>query len=116
MVEDEPALLTVTTRLLEGLGYSVVGASGPADAIRLAKECADRVQLLLTDVVMPEMNGRALSDHLLKLHPHLKLLFMSGYTGDIIANHGVLAAEGRFIQKPFSTAELAVMVRKALDS
>ena len=94
LVEDEPAILKLTTRMLEQLGYTVLAASTPGEAIRLAREHAGEIHLLMTDVVMPEMNGRDLARNLLSLYPHLKCLFMSGYTADVIAHHGVLD-EGR---------------------
>jgi|WetSurMetagenome_2_1015567.scaffolds.fasta_scaffold01301_13 two-component system, cell cycle sensor histidine kinase and response regulator CckA len=114
LVEDEPALLAMTTIILETQGYSVLTASTPGEAIRLAGERAGEIHLLMTDVVMPEMNGRDLAKNLLSLYPHLKCLFMSGYTADVIAHHGVLDKELYFIQKPFSMKELGAAVREAL--
>ena len=84
--------------------------------IRLAKEHAGEIHLLITDVVMPEMNGRDLAKNLLGLFPEIKRLFMSGYTANVIAHHGVLDEGVQFLQKPFSPAELAAKVREALDS
>jgi YesN/AraC family two-component response regulator len=81
----------------------------------VAGENAGKVHLLLTDVVMPEMNGRDLARKLLTQHPGLKCLFMSGYTADVIAHHGVLDEGVQFIRKPFSTRDLSVKVREALD-
>jgi len=81
----------------------------------LAREHGNKINLLLTDVVMPEMNGRDLAGHLSALYPDIKLLFMSGYTADIIAHKGVLDEGAAFIQKPFSKVELAVKVRGVLD-
>jgi PAS domain S-box-containing protein len=116
ITEDEPAILAVTTRLLERLGYTVLAAGTPSEAIRLATENPDGTHLLMTDVVMPEMNGRDLAGKLLSLQPDLKRLFMSGYTADIIAHHGVLDEGVHFIQKPFSIEDLAAKVREVLDS
>ncbi len=115
LVEDESAILKLTTMLLEMQGYAVLPASTPGEAIRLAREHAGEIQLLMTDVVMPEMNGRDLAKNLLSLYPHLKRLFMSGYTADMIAHHGVLDEGVHFIQKPFSIKGLAAKVREALD-
>ncbi len=115
LVEDEPAMLRTTTLILERQGYTVLAASTPGEAIRLAREHADEMHLLMTDVVMPEMNGRDLAKHLLSLYPHLRRLFMSGYPADVIARHGVLDPGVHFIQKPFSMKGLAVKVREALD-
>ncbi len=116
LVEDELAILEMTTMLLERQGYTVLAASTPGEAIRLAREHAGEVQLLMTDVVMPEMNGRDLAKNLLALYPYLKRLFTSGYTADVIAHHGVLDAGVHFIQKPFSIKGLAAKVREVLDS
>ena len=102
--------------MLERQGYTVLAAGTPGEAIRLAQEHAGEIHLLMTDVVMPEMNGRDLAKNLLALTPHLKCLFMSGYTADVIAHHGVLDEGVQFIQKPFSTEDLAAKVRDALDA
>jgi PAS domain S-box-containing protein len=116
LVEDEPAILEMTTMMLTGFGYMVVVAANPGEAICLAQEHKGRIDLLMTDVVMPEMNGRDLARSLLSLYPELKRLFMSGYTADVIAHHGVLDSGVHFIQKPFSMSELAAKVRETLDS
>jgi len=115
LVEDDPSILEMTTRMLEKQGYTVLSASTPGAAIRLALERSGEIHLLMTDVVMPEMNGRDLAKNLLSLYPHIKRLFMSGYTADVIAHHGVLDEGVYFIQKPFSIKELAAKVRVALD-
>ena len=115
LVEDEPEILKGVKRILETLGYRVLAASMPGEAIRLAKAHAGEIHLLITDVVMPEMNGRDLAKNLLSLYPYLKRLFMSGYTADIIAHHGVLDEGVHFIQKPFSTQNLAAKIRQALS-
>lgn len=116
IVEDEPAILDMGKQLLEMLGYRVLAAGTPGEAIRLAEDHIGEIYLLLTDVIMPEMNGRELAKKLLSLYPDLKRLFMSGYPADIIANHGVLDEGVQFIQKPFSLDALAAKVREALDS
>lgn len=115
MVEDEPAILNLGKQLLEMLGYRVLAAGTPGEAIRLAEEHSGEIHLLLTDVIMPELNGRELAKKLLSLYPGLKRLFMSGYTADVIAHHGVLDEGVHFIQKPFSLDALAAKVREALD-
>ena len=86
------------------------------EAIRLARENAGNINLLITDVVMPEMNGRDLARNLLSLYPDLARLFMSGYTADVIAHQGVLDESVHFLQKPFSGEDLAAKVREALDA
>ena len=115
VVEDEAAILNLSKLMLEGQGYRVLTAGTPAEAIRLAEKHAGEIHLLMTDVVMPEMNGRDLAKKLLSLYPNLKRLFMSGYTANVIAHHNVLDEGVHFIQKPFSIKDLAAMVRKALD-
>jgi len=115
LVEDESAILALGTRILERLGYQVLAASTPGKAIRLAEEHSGEIQLLITDVVMPEMNGRDLAKRLLSLYPNLKRLFMSGYTADVIAHHGVLEEGVHFLQKPFSMKQLEIDVREALE-
>jgi CheY-like chemotaxis protein len=114
LVEDEGAILKMTTRMLQGLGYAVLAANSTEVAIRLAKAHAAAIHLLMTDVVMPEMNGRDLAEHLMSFMPQLKCLLMSGYTADIISRQGKLDAGLHFIQKPFSKNELAAKVRTAL--
>ncbi|EKD40047.1 MAG: two-component sensory box histidine kinase/response regulator [uncultured bacterium] len=114
VVEDEPALLRMTKILLEKLGYRVLTAGTPGEAIGLAEEYASEIQLVITDVVMPEMNGRDLAERLQFLYPSIKVLFMSGHTATIIAHRGVLNEGVNFIQKPFSMKNLAVKVRDAL--
>jgi two-component system, cell cycle sensor histidine kinase and response regulator CckA len=115
LVEDESAILEMTTRILERLGYTVVAAATPGEAIRLAHEYRGRIDLLMTDVVMPEMNGRQLTGNLLSHYPDLKRLFMSGYTADVIAHHGVLEEGVHFIQKPFSMKDLGGKLREVLE-
>jgi PAS domain S-box-containing protein len=115
VVEDEPAILKMAKRMLEKLGYQVLAASMPSEAIGLAEEHASEIHLIITDVVMPEMNGRDLADHLQLLYPGMKMLFMSGYTANVIAHRGVLDEGVNFIQKPFSIKELAIKVQEALS-
>jgi len=116
LVEDEPTLLQMSKIMLERLGYTVLAAGTPGEAIRLAGEYAGQIHLLATDVIMPEMNGRELSLRLLESRPEMKCLYMSGYTANIIANQGVLKEGVSFIQKPFSKNELASKVREAMES
>jgi len=115
LVEDEVDILKMVKRGLENQGYTVLAASTTGEATLLAREHADDIQLLVTDVIMPEMNGRDLRTSLLSLCPGLKCLFMSGYTADVIAQRGVLGKEAHFIQKPFSSKELGAKVREVLD-
>jgi CheY-like chemotaxis protein len=115
LVEDEPSLLELSKLLLETQGYQVLPAGTPGEALRLAEEFRGKIHLLMTDVVLPEMNGRELAQKMLALYPHLKCLFTSGYTANVIAHHGVLDENVHFIQKPFSRRDLAAKVREALD-
>ena len=116
LVEDEPALLEMTTLMLESQGYTVMAASTPGEAIKLARECRGTIDLLLTDVIMPEMNGRDLAKNILSIYPGLKRLFMSGYTADVIAHHGVLDKGVHFIQKPFNRKMLISKIKEILNS
>ncbi|PKN76338.1 MAG: hybrid sensor histidine kinase/response regulator, partial [Deltaproteobacteria bacterium HGW-Deltaproteobacteria-1] len=115
LVEDEPTILEMTSIMLENLGYTVLTAVTPGEAIRLAGEHNAQIDLLLTDVVMPGMNGRDLAQNMMHFHSGIKHLFMSGYTADIIAHQDVLDEGVNFIQKPFSAKSLAEKVREALS-
>ncbi len=115
LVEDEPSILQMTSVLLTTRGYTVLPASTPRAALRLAKENKGAIDLLITDVVMPGMNGRELAQQLQTAFPALRCLFMSGYTADVIADRGVLEDGVAFIQKPFTTNELFAKVRSTLD-
>ena len=115
VVEDEAMILRIAQRTLVNLGYTVLAASSPEEAIRLAQEYGQTIHLLMTDVVMPEMNGLDLSKRIVLHHPQIRRLFMSGYTADVIAHQGVLSEGLHFISKPFSIQELSKKVRAALD-
>jgi len=115
LVEDEQSVLMVGKTMLERFGYKVLTASTPREAIRLIEEHDEPIHLVLSDVVMPEMNGRELTEKLRSIKPSLKCLYMSGYTADVIAHHGILDKGVSMIQKPFSLRDLAAKVREALD-
>ncbi|MDD2272122.1 MAG: DUF3365 domain-containing protein [Desulfuromonadaceae bacterium] len=115
VVEDESAILNMARMLLEKQGYTVLAANSPGEAIRLSDEYCDEIHLLMTDVIMPGMNGRDLAKTILLQHPNIKCLFMSGYTADVIAHHGVLEKGVYFIQKPFSLPDLAIKVKEVLN-
>jgi len=115
IVEDEATILKLARRILERSGYTVLTASTPGKALDLAKAHAGDIHLLITDVVMPEMNGRELAKTLQAACPGIKVLFMSGYTANVIAHRGVLDEGVNFIQKPFSNRDLAVKVREVLE-
>ena len=115
LVEDESELLELCRSMLTDMGYRVLSACTPAGAIKIAQDAAEDIQLLITDVVMPEMNGSDLVKRLQVTHPNLKYLYMSGYTANIIANRGVLDRDLHFIQKPFVMNEFARKVRQVLE-
>ncbi len=114
LVEDEDSLLNLGKAILQRLGYTVLTANTPMAAIQLAQEHAGEIHLLITDVVMPEMNGRELAQRLSSLRPAMPCLYMSGYTADVIVHHGVLDTGIHFIQKPFSIGDLARAIRETL--
>jgi len=114
LVEDEPTLLLLARRQLETIGHNVLAAPTPRAALELARAHAGPIDLLLTDVVMPEMSGRDLWQRLSALRPDVKCLFMSGYTANIIAHHGVLDEGVHFLQKPFTVQELAAKLQETL--
>jgi two-component system, cell cycle sensor histidine kinase and response regulator CckA len=116
VVEDEQALRKVASRSLAAAGYTVLAAADGDEALRTAAQHAGDIHLLLTDVVMPRMNGRALAQELSKTRPKLKVVYMSGYTDNAIVHHGVLDAGTHFIGKPFTATDLTRKVREVLDS
>ncbi|MHB8870208.1 MAG: PAS domain S-box protein [Thermoleophilia bacterium] len=116
VVEDEPAVRALTARILEGAGYTVLHAGDPADAVKLFDGYAGVVHLLLTDVVLPGMSGRVLSETIAaKQGVHPGVLFMSGYTQDAIVHDGRLDAGVHFLEKPFTRDALLRKVREVLD-
>jgi len=113
-VDDEQSILDIGQRVLNELGYTVITSKTPSKAIQQINEHRD-IDLLITDIVMPEMNGLDLFKILASHKPSLKCLYMSGYTADIITKHGLPIEEMRLIAKPFSIDELAVKIRDVLD-
>ncbi len=116
LVEDEEVVRGLATHILEDAGYKVLAARGGAEAIKLCTQPAEQIDLLLTDVVMPETSGKEVADRVTALRPHTKVLFMSGYTDQAIVHHGVLDSNVEFIQKPFTPLGLSKKVREVLDS
>lgn len=116
VVEDEARLLAITSAYLEELGCAVLTAHSALEAIVLAKDTSHAIDLLITDVVMPQMNGSELTTEIRKLRPELRCLYMSGYTADIIAHKGVLDIGVNFIQKPFSLQALATKIREIMET
>ncbi len=115
LVEDEEPVLNFARRVLTGRGYTVLAAATPTAALALGAQHPTPIHLLLTDVVMPEMNGRELARRMREPLPGIRVLFMSGYSTDVMKVHGPLPPEVRLLQKPFSVAVLAQAVRAALD-
>jgi two-component system cell cycle sensor histidine kinase/response regulator CckA len=114
IVEDEAALLQVTHRSLETVGYAILPARSPAEAIQISESHPGPIHLMVTDVVMPGMSGAQLAIHLAALRPEMKVLYVSGYTDDTIVRHGVLEPGLAFLQKPFSPKTLARKVGEVL--
>lgn len=115
LVEDEDAVRALAKRILTRAGYSVVAVASGGEALLAYEQQASEIRLVLTDVVMPKMSGRELADRLKKIEPGLKVLYMSGYTDDAIADHGVLRGGAQLITKPFSPDQLMEKVRSVLD-
>jgi len=116
VVEDEPAVLSLSRRALEAQGYVVLAASDAAAALRVVERHGGMIHLLLTDVVMPGLSGRELADQLAGQRPGIRVLYMSGYPGDAVVQHGTLPTGSAFLQKPFSPDGLARKVRDVLDA
>jgi PAS domain S-box-containing protein len=115
VVEDEDGVRNLAGRILRSQGYTVLEARNGSEALLTFQDHQQEIELVLTDVVMPEMGGRHLHERLLTTRPDLAVLFMSGYTDDAVVRHGVLESEKNFIQKPFTCAALASAVRRVLD-
>ena len=114
LVEDERMILELCEIMLKSLGYRVLIANKPTDALRIAKEQTEKIDLLISDVVMPEMNGLELAKKLKTIIPQLKVLYLSGYTANVVAHHGLLYDGILLLTKPFSLMELASKVREAI--
>ncbi len=116
VVDDQPGLRKVVQRALEAAHYRVLVAADGDEALLTSARHPGEIDLVLTDVVMPRMSGGALGAEVAKQRPNLKVLYMSGYTDDAIANHGVLDPGTKFLAKPFTAPELVRKVREALDT
>ncbi len=115
LVEDNDQVRNLAREILKRQGYTILEARDGREALALATSREGPLHLLLTDVVLPGMNGRELYDEAVRLHPELRVLYMSGYSEDVIAHRGVLDEGVRFIQKPFSVQGLAARIREALE-
>ncbi len=116
LVEDEPAILRLTATILKSEGHTVLQARSPMEAIRIAQDYGHDIQLLVTDVVMPEMNGRNLAQKVQVMYPNIKCIYMSGYTADHLRDSAAPEQEFHFLQKPFSASDLTRMTLQVLDS
>jgi len=115
LVEDDPSLRALAVHMLESSGYAVVEASSGTAALEITRQQKVHIHLLLTDVVMPAMSGRVLAEQILAESPHIMVLYISGYTGQTVGAHGVLAEGSYFLPKPFTREALARKVREVLD-
>jgi CheY-like chemotaxis protein len=115
VVEDEDAVRQLVSRVLQRRGYTVLTASTPAEAVEISQRETQAIDLLISDVVLPQMSGRVLSEQIVANQPGIKVLYMSGYTDNAIVHHGVLDAGTPFLQKPFTPDALARKVREVLN-
>ena len=115
LVEDEGAVRQLARDILEANGYTVLEARHGAEALAICERHSEVIHLLLTDVVMPGMNGRELAERLARLRPDTKVLYTSGYTDNAVVLHGVLKGRAVFLQKPFTPDALARKVREVLS-
>ena len=116
LVEDNAPLRELTREMLKGFGYAVLDSGRPSDAILIAERHEGPIALLITDIVMPEVNGHVLAETLTAVRPEMKVLYVSGYTEDAIGEYGVLEEGVNFLQKPFRPSDLARKVRDVLDA
>ena len=116
LAEDEEALRRLSARILEQRGYTVIAAETATEAVRIAEQNGRTIDLLLTDLVMPELSGTALAERVSELIPDIRVLFMSGYADDVVSRNGALTPGSAFLEKPFSANDLATKVRETLDA
>jgi CheY-like chemotaxis protein len=114
-VEDEEIVRKLSVKILTGLGYSVLEAANGVEALQIFKSNAATIDLLLTDVIMPKMNGSELAAEVKELNPEIKVLFMSGYTEDAVIKHGILTDGINYLHKPVTPSNLSKAVREILD-
>ena len=115
LVEDDPHVQRIVRNILSRSGYVVLAAGGAEEALGLAEEESHKIDLLLSDLVMPGTSGREVAEQIRALRPDISILYMSGYTDDAVIRRGVLEAGMAFIQKPFGAEDLARRIREVLD-
>jgi DNA-binding response OmpR family regulator len=115
LVEDEDVVRDLSEEVLEDYGYAVIAAPNGQEGLRICRAFDGEIDLMITDVVMPQMSGRELAESVAVLRPDARVLYMSGFTNDAVVRHGVLVDDMCFIQKPFSPDALALKVRSVLD-
>ena len=115
VVEDEAMVRDLVCETLAAYGYKVLEAQNGKDGLQRVSDYQEPIHLLLTDVIMPEMDGRELYQNVVATHPAMKVMYMSGYTDDVIVHHGILEEGINFLQKPFTVHGLIQKVRQVLD-
>jgi two-component system cell cycle sensor histidine kinase/response regulator CckA len=115
LVEDNPALRELACVLLEDSGYTVFASAGPEEAMQTAKDTQRKIDLLLTDIVMPRLDGRELANQMIAVRPDLKVLYMSGHGDDAVSHGRAVKRAAILVQKPFTKHTLLQKVREALD-
>jgi DNA-binding response OmpR family regulator len=115
VIEDEPSVRGLVRRILQRSGYTVLEAAGGSQALLIGEQYPGPIDLVIADIVMPKMSGCEVAKRLVLLRPHLKVLFLSGYTDDTVVRHGVRERSVPFLPKPFSPAALVSKVREVLD-
>jgi CheY-like chemotaxis protein len=116
IVEDDESILRLSEKILSKLNYHIVAFTSPIEALNKAEKLGDKISLVITDVVMPEMNGKELHEKIKQKIGDVPFLFVSGYTADIISEHGILQKGVEFLEKPYSIQQLSEKVRQILDA
>ncbi|MEM7335388.1 MAG: response regulator, partial [Chloroflexota bacterium] len=115
LVEDSDEVRKLILDILEMQGYTVLAAHDGIEALEIASNTQQKIDVLLTDVMMPQIDGKQVADQLVDIMPHLKVIFMSGYSDQVIAKHGILETDMAFLQKPFTPTQLIHKIRQTLE-